>query len=176
MNIQREMVLLCLICHLLQFFMICNLCSSWNFNLFAPWLQCFGCLPSLPSTVLGGHPGSESAREALLLKMSLLNVQSLITKTFILLFFFISRKLDFIFMTETRTTDWDFSPFYPSELHLFNSPGWYTSWYKGGLATVFYFNGQTTHDIDTAHSTSGHLWMPSVTRSKLKHCGNKALL
>ncbi len=63
------------------------------------------------STVLSGHPGLKSAREALLFKKSLLNVQSLIITSFILHYFFISRNLDFIFTTETGTKYGDLNAF-----------------------------------------------------------------
>ncbi len=74
----------------------------------------------------------------LLFRMSLLNVRSLLNKTFILRDVFTHNNLDILFMTETSIKDRDLSPFnelVPVDCSFFNTPR--ISGHGGGIATVF---------------------------------------
>lgn len=76
--------------------------------------------------------------DSLPLRMALLNMRSVVNKTFILHDFFISQELDFMFMTETWTKVGDFSPFselVPQNCSYFSFPR--SSKCGGGLAAVF---------------------------------------
>ncbi len=82
--------------------------------------------------------GSQTESNPPPLRMALLNVLSLVNKTFILHDFFISRSLDFLFMTETWTKEGDLSPFselVPQNCSFLNTSR--SSGRGGGLAVVF---------------------------------------
>ena len=72
------------------------------------------------------------------LRMALINVRSLSNKSFILNDFFLSRELDYMFLTETWLQTGDFIPFselLPPDCTFFNSPQ--TTGKGGGIASVF---------------------------------------
>ncbi len=66
--------------------------------------------------------------------MALINVRSLVNKTFLLNYFFTTHSLDFMFITETWIKVGDRSPFsdlVPAGCTFFNLPRW-----GGGLAVI----------------------------------------
>ena len=70
--------------------------------------------------------------------LALLNVRSITNKTFLLNDFFTSRKLDFMFLTETWLREGDLAPFselLPPGCGFLSSPR--TTGKGGGLASVF---------------------------------------
>ncbi len=70
--------------------------------------------------------------------MALINVRSIMNKTFLLNDFFSSRELDFLFLTETCLQSGEFTPFselLPPDCVFFSSPR--TTGKGGGLATAF---------------------------------------
>ena len=76
--------------------------------------------------------------DAVTLDLALLNVRSVTNKTFLLNDFFTSRKLDFMFLTETWLREGELSPFtelLPPGCSFFSSPR--TTGKGGGLASIF---------------------------------------
>lgn len=85
--------------------------------------------------------GIEPVRGSPFLRMVLLNVQSLLNKTFILHDYFASHNLDNLFLTENWTKDGDQTPFtdlVPPNCTFISTPR--MSGHRWGLVAVFKYN------------------------------------
>lgn len=99
------------------------------------------------------------------IRLALLNVRSIANKTFLLNNFFVSKHLDFLFLTETWLRPGGctaFSELLPSNCLFFNSPR--SSGKGGGLASVF----RTKHHCKQIYCRLAHMQALSCSFLKSK--------
>ncbi|XP_055015067.1 uncharacterized protein LOC129410609 [Boleophthalmus pectinirostris] len=105
------------------------------------------------------------------LRLALLNTRSLANKTFLLNDFFVSRDLDYLFLTETWLREGEcsaFSELLPPGCTYFNSPR--SSGKGGGLATVFKSSFQCCQSSNMGPYSSFELQLLNIQASPRVVC------